>query len=134
MTGKTIRVTTTPATILRHAAKLAERRHGEDQWDTQARTLGELGYRIVGKDTQVDELKADDQRHLDAWADSHEGYTVQTRVAVVKCLWCDYIAIDATGREAVARYQREHEQPILARELAHRRAPGADLDPHGGAL
>lgn len=48
--GATIRVMTTPPVILRHAVELAERQDGEDQWETQARTLEELGYRIVGND------------------------------------------------------------------------------------
>lgn len=80
----------------------------------------------------MDELSADDQRHLAAWADTHEGYTVQTRVAVVKCLWCDYAAVGNTEGEAFARYQRQHEQPILDRESAHRRARTDELDPQGG--
>ena len=58
--GKTIRVTTTPATVLRHAVELAERREGEDMWEMQARTLEELGYRIVGKDSAVVELPEPD--------------------------------------------------------------------------
>lgn len=45
--SETIRVTTTPATVLRHAVELAEKRDGEDLWEMQARTLDELGYRIV---------------------------------------------------------------------------------------
>lgn len=48
--GETIRVMTTPETVLRHAVVLAEQRDGEDRWEMQARTLEELGYRIVGKE------------------------------------------------------------------------------------
>lgn len=57
--SKTIRVTTTPATVLRHSVELAERRDGEDQWEMQARTLEELGYRIVGKDAQAQAVAAE---------------------------------------------------------------------------
>lgn len=66
-----------------------------------------------------------DQRHIGAWADSGDGYTVQTRVAVVSCIWCDYVAVAPTKREALAMYQRQHEQPMLDRErerMAARRA------------
>lgn len=122
-----------------HAYSAAESEYAGEQLALAARDLVEAmelsDVKPVGwwrADEQGPQVK-DDRRHLDSWADSHEGYTVQTRVAVVKCLWCDYIAIDATRREAVARYQREHEQPILDRELAHRRAPADELDPQGGA-
>lgn len=43
-----VQVTTTPATILRHAVELAEPGPvDETRWDEQARTLGELGYALV---------------------------------------------------------------------------------------
>jgi hypothetical protein len=46
--GHTVQITTTTATILRHAVELAgDRQPGEDRWEHQARTLGELGYAIV---------------------------------------------------------------------------------------
>lgn len=57
-----------------------------------------------------------DQVHLDAWADCGDGYTVQLRQAVLRCLWCDYAAIANTKSEAVAIYQQEHEQPIIERD------------------
>lgn len=73
----TIRVTTTPATVLRHVVELGERRDGEDAWEMQARTLEELGYCVVGKDT-VSRKVADELRywaeHLSRW---REGDVIQ---------------------------------------------------------
>lgn len=57
-----------------------------------------------------------DQVHLDAWADCGDGYTVQLRQAVLRCLWCDYTATADTRREAIVIYRREHEQPIIDRD------------------
>lgn len=60
-----ITVTTTPATVLRHAVELAEPGPaGETRWDAQARTLAELGYAIVGKD-DVARWRAMEQRAHD---------------------------------------------------------------------
>jgi hypothetical protein len=48
--GREAGAATDLATILQHTVELAVRRAGEDWWRMQARTLGELGYTIVGKD------------------------------------------------------------------------------------
>lgn len=56
-----------------------------------------------------------DRIHLNAWADTHEGYSVRTKQAVLKCLWCDYTAIAPTKKEAIALYKKQHEQPIVDR-------------------
>lgn len=58
-----------------------------------------------------------DQAHLDAWADTGHGYHVETRKAVLRCLWCDYTAVGNTLAEVVALYRRAHEQPILDRNV-----------------
>ena len=52
------------------------------------------------------------RRHQDAWADTHDGYRVSVRQAVLECLWCDYSVMRPTKREAVAAYQHDHEGPI----------------------
>jgi hypothetical protein len=71
-----------------------------------------------------------DQVHLDAWADCGDGYTVQLRQAVLRCVWCDYVAIADTKREAVAIYQRDHEQPIIERD--NRGLVPQERDPEDG--
>lgn len=85
MTGKTIRVTTTPAAILRNAVELAERRDGEDRWEMQSRTINELGYRIVGKD---DLAQADEVAHLRDALRLIDGYGC-TKLTQGRC-WDDY--------------------------------------------
>lgn len=50
-------------------------------------------------------------------------------MAVVSCIWCDYVAIAPTKREALAKYQRHHEQPIIDRE--HKQRLAAQAVNHG---
>ena len=57
----------------------------------------------------------DDSRHLDAWADTGDGYYIVPTRWVLHCMWCDYKTFGKTQREAIANYRREHEGPILER-------------------
>lgn len=57
-----------------------------------------------------------DQFHLDAWADTGEGYYFHPARWVLCCLFCEYTAHGMTQSEAAAKYRREHEQPIFDRD------------------
>ena len=59
----------------------------------------------------------EDRHHLDAWADTHEGYSVLTRQTVIKCLWCEYVAIADSKAKALEKYKLEHEKPIIDRDM-----------------
>jgi hypothetical protein len=66
-----------------------------------------------------------DQDHLDAWADTGDGYTVKVQ-AVLRCLWCDYISVADTALEAIKRYREEHENPIIERSMTQSVSEGAN--------
>jgi len=60
----------------------------------------------------------DDHRHLDAWADTDDGYYFADKTRgriVLKCLWCEYRTTGRTQRDVIATYRRDHEQPIIDR-------------------
>lgn len=64
---------------------------------------------------------SDDRRHLEAWADTGDGYYFADKTRgriVLQCLWCEYQATGRTQREAIETYRRDHEQPILDRRRA----------------
>lgn len=67
-----------------------------------------------------------DRRHLDAWADTHEGYSVASRQTVVRCLWCDYVAIGPTRKAAMEKYKQQHEWLILDRAAEGQTQPVHD--------
>lgn len=65
-----------------------------------------------------DYIMSDDRTHLDAWADTGDGYYFADKTpgrVVLRCLWCDYRADGRTQRTVIEAYRRDHEQPILDR-------------------
>ncbi|WP_009473850.1 hypothetical protein [Rhodococcus sp. JVH1] len=62
-----------------------------------------------GQATAIDNA----QRHLDAWADTADGYRTLGRRHVLQCLWCDKYFGGRTKAEALARY-RKHEDQLRA--------------------
>lgn len=75
----------------------------------------------------MSELSESDRMHLDAWRDSGDGYSIKS-MRMLRCLWCSYIAFGVTDDDALARYRREHEEPILERaadEIVRRNAVDA---------
>ncbi|WP_054246407.1 hypothetical protein [Rhodococcus opacus] len=53
------------------------------------------------------------QRHVDAWADTGDGYRNIGRQHILQCLWCDKYFGGRTKAEALDKY-RKHEAEIRA--------------------
>jgi hypothetical protein len=62
-----------------------------------------------GQATTVDNA----QRHVDAWADTGDGYRTLGRRHVLQCLWCGKYFDGRTKSEALTRY-RKHEGEVRA--------------------
>ena len=56
------------------------------------------------------------QRHIDAWADTGDGYRILGKRYVLQCLWCDKYFGGRTRAEALVKY-REHEAAMS--KIAH---------------
>lgn len=57
------------------------------------------------------------QRHIDAWADTGDGYRNLGKRHILQCLWCDKYFGGRTKADALTKY-REHEKEIA--DVAHR--------------
>lgn len=51
------------------------------------------------------------QQHIDAWADTGDGYRNLGKRHILQCLWCDKYFDGRTKAEALAKY-REHETQV----------------------
>jgi len=115
----TIKVTTTPAFILRSAIELAtEGPDGETRWERQARTLDELGYAIVGKDDAAD-LPQLRERVFTAEAERDQAIADCERR--ITDLQAEFARIDRV-RDRLLRQLREQAAELDAQLTAQRRA------------